>query len=137
MVSETTGAAPSPSEPVLNGPAILDLQQTTRDMPVSEHVVSYAVRLATASRPRIAGSSEWIEKRVKWGAGSRASQALILAGKARALLDGRPTVACEDVKAVAKPALRHRILPSFFADSEGTDSDDVVDHLLEEVPETP
>ena len=65
------------------------------------------------------------------------AQALILAGKALALLDGRPTVACEDVRAMAKPALRHRILPSFFTDSEGTDSDDVVAHLLEEVPETP
>ena len=137
MVTETTGASKAPPKPVLNGPAILELQEITRDLPVSEHVVSYAVRLTTASRPRLEDSSEWIEKRVKWGAGSRASQALILAGKALALLDGRPTVACEDVRAMAKPALRHRILPSFFADSEGTDSDDVVAHLLEEVPETP
>jgi len=136
MVAETTGVAKSPPKAVLDGAGILELQEITRDMPVSEHVVSYAVRLATASRPGAAGSDEWIEKRVKWGAGSRASQALILSGKALALLDGRPTVACEDIKAMAKPALRHRILPSFFSDSEGTDSDDVVDYLLEEVPET-
>ncbi|MFP6854818.1 MAG: MoxR family ATPase, partial [Opitutales bacterium] len=137
MVTETTGTSQTPPEPVLDGETILDLQKITREMPVSEHVVSYAVRLTTASRPRGQGASDWIEKRVKWGAGSRASQALVLAGKARALLDGRPTVACEDVKTMAKPALRHRILQSFFADSEGTDADDVVDHLLEEVPETP
>ncbi len=136
MVAETTGAAKAPPQAVLDGAGILDLQEITRDMPVSEHVVSYAVRLATASRPGAEGSDEWIEKRVKWGAGSRASQALILSGKALALLDGRPTVACEDIKAMAKPALRHRILPSFFSDSEGTDSDDIVDYLLEEVPET-
>jgi MoxR-like ATPase len=136
MVAETTGAAKAPPQAVLDGAGILDLQEITRDMPVSEHVVSYAVRLATASRPGAEGSDEWIEKRVKWGAGSRASQALILSGKALALLDGRPTVACEDIKAMAKPAFRHRILPSFFSDSEGTDSDDIVDYLLEEVPET-
>ena len=136
MVTETTGVSKAPPEPVLDGAGILELQEVTRELPVSEHVVSYAVRLAAASRPRVDGSTDWIEKRVKWGAGSRASQALILAGKARALLDGRPTVACEDVQAMAKPALRHRILQSFFADSEGTDADDVVDHLLEEVPET-
>lgn len=136
MVAETTGAAKPSPKAVLDGASILDLQEITREMPVSEHVVSYAVRLATASRPGAEGSNEWIEKRVKWGAGSRASQALILSGKALALLDGRPTVACEDIKAMAKPALRHRILPSFFSDSEGTDSDDIVDYLLEEVPET-
>ena len=71
--------------------------------------------------------------RVKWGAGSRGAQALILAGKARALLSGRPNVSCEDIKIMAKSALRHRVLPSFYAESEGLGSDDVIDHLLEEV----
>ncbi len=136
MVTETTGSSKSPPKPVLDGKDIIGLQEITREMPVSEHVVSYAVRLAAASRPTSEGGTEWIKKRVKWGAGSRASQALILAGKARALLDGRPTVACEDVRAMAKPALRHRILQSFFSDSEGTDADAVVDYLLEEVSET-
>ncbi len=136
MVTETTGSSKSPPKPVLDGKDIIGLQEITREMPVSEHVVSYAVCLAAASRPTSEGGTEWIKKRVKWGAGSRASQALILAGKARALLDGRPTVACEDVRAMAKPALRHRILQSFFSDSEGTDADAVVDYLLEEVSET-
>ena len=86
-----------------------------------------------STRPNSEHSDDWTDKRVKWGAGSRGAQALILAGKARALLDGRPNVSCEDVKNVAKSALRHRVLPSFFAESEGLKSDDIIAHILEEV----
>ncbi|MAK47360.1 MAG: AAA family ATPase, partial [Opitutae bacterium] len=93
--------------------------------------VSYAVSLASASRPQSTSCDEWTAKRVKWGAGSRGSQALILASKARALLAGRPNASQEDVKSMAKSGLRHRILPSFFAESEGLSSDDIIDHLLE------
>jgi MoxR-like ATPase len=96
-------------------------------------VVSYSVRLASASRPQSDHCDEWTKKRVKWGAGSRGAQALILAGKARALLSGRSNVSCEDVKDMAKSGLRHRVLPSFFAESEGLDSDDIIDHLVEQV----
>ena len=96
-----------------------------------ETVVSYAVAIASASRPKSETCDDWTQKRVKWGAGSRGSQALILASKARALLDGRPNASKEDVKAMAKSGLRHRILPSFFAESEGLSSDDIIDHLLE------
>ena len=95
--------------------------------------MAYAVGLASASRPQSETCDEWTSKRVKWGAGSRGAQALILAGKARALLAGRPNVSCEDVKFMARPALRHRVLPSFFAESEGLDSDAIIEHLIEQV----
>ena len=133
MVSETTGLDRENPEPVLAAEDILNLQKLTREVPAPENVIGYAVRLAAASRPQSEQCDEWTEKRVKWGAGSRGAQALILAGKARALLSGRPNVSCEDIKIMAKSALRHRVLPSFYAESEGLGSDDVIDHLLEEV----
>ena len=133
MVGETTGLAREEPEAILAAEDIIALQNLTREVPAPENVVSYAVRLASASRPQSDHCDEWTSKRVKWGAGSRGAQALILAGKARALLSGRPNVSCEDVKVMAKPGLRHRVLPSFFAESEGLDSDDIIDHLLEQV----
>ena len=131
MVGETTGVQGEQSQAVLTGDDILQLQDLTRQVPAPETVVSYAVAIASASRPKSETCDEWTQKRVKWGAGSRGSQALILASKARALLDGRPNASREDVKAMAKSGLRHRILPSFFAESEGLSSDDIIHHLLE------
>ena len=131
MVGETTGVQGEESQAVLTGEDILQLQDLTRQVPAPETVVSYAVAIASASRPKSEICDDWTQKRVKWGAGSRGSQALILASKARALLDGRPNASREDVKAMAKSGLRHRILPSFFAESEGLSSDDIIDHLLE------
>jgi len=131
MVGETTGVQGEESQAVLTGEDILQLQDLTRQVPAPETVVSYAVAIASASRPKSETCDDWTQKRVKWGAGSRGSQALILASKARALLDGRPNASKEDVKAMAKSGLRHRILPSFFAESEGLSSDDIIDHLLE------
>jgi MoxR-like ATPase len=136
MVSDTTGKPTEEVSVVLDGDAIQVLQGLTRELPASENVVSYAVRLAAASRPTLEDADDWIKKHVKWGAGSRASQALILAGKARALLAERPNVSCEDVREMANPALRHRILPSFLAESEGITSDEIIDRLLEQVPES-
>ena len=133
MVGETTGKDRDTPQSVLAANDILSLQKLTREVPAPENVVSYAVRLAASTRPNSEHSDDWTDKRVKWGAGSRGAQALILAGKARALLDGRPNVSCEDVKKVAKSALRHRVLPSFFAESEGLKSDDIIAHILEEV----
>ena len=131
MVGETTGVQGEESQAVLTGEDILQLQDLTRQVPAPETVVSYAVAIASASRPKSETCDDWTQKRVKSGAGSRGSQALILASKARALLDGRPNASREDVKAMAKSGLRHRILPSFFAESEGLSSDDIIDHLLE------
>ena len=133
MVGETTGVQGEESQAVLTGKDILQLQSLTRQVPAPETVVSYAVAIASASRPQSESCDEWTQKRVKWGAGSRGSQALILASKARAMLDGRPNASREDVKAMAKSGLRHRILPSFFAESEGLNSDGIIDHILENV----
>jgi MoxR-like ATPase len=133
MVGETTGVDRVIPQPVLSGDDIQVLQSLTRQLPVPETVVSYAVRLTAASRPDMDACDEWTGKRVRWGAGSRGAQALVLAAKARALLDGRTNASSEDVKALAKSALRHRILPSFFAESEGLGSDEIIDHILEAV----
>ena len=135
MVAATTSPSKETLQAVLNSEEIENLQKSVREIPVSDHVISYAVRLVVASRPLESNPLDWVRKQVKWGAGSRASQAVILAGKARALLDGRVTVAIEDIKAMAKPALRHRILPSFFAESENITSDDIINRLLAETPE--
>ena len=133
MVSETTGTDREEAQPVLETEDILTLQSLVARVPAPENVVAYAVALATATRPQAESCDEWTSKRVKWGAGSRGAQALILAAKARALLDGRANASREDVKAMANPALRHRVLPSFFAESEGLGSDEILEHLLETV----
>ncbi|NQZ66820.1 MAG: hypothetical protein HRT89_02000 [Lentisphaeria bacterium] len=99
-----------------------------------KNVISYAVRRVSSTR-RLDSSPQITQDMLKWGAGSRASQALILAGKARALLQGRLNVAIEDVQALARPVLRHRISTNFHADAEGTTEDDIIKKLLEIVPE--
>ncbi len=134
MVGETTGDSRSLPEAVLTGPEIEVLQNLTRQVPAPENVVSYAVRLVSASRPGSESCDEWTSARTKWGAGSRGSQALVLAAKAKALLDGRTNASCEDIKKLAIPALRHRILPSFLAESEGVGADEIIAHVLEKVP---
>jgi MoxR-like ATPase len=101
-----------------------------RRVPVSEEVARFAVRLVAASRPNREGSPPYVNEWVEWGAGTRAAQNLILAGKARALLEGRAHVAEEDVRALALPVLRHRILVNFRAEAEGVTVAQVIDHLL-------
>jgi len=133
MVGETTGLDRESPEPILSGEEIESLQALTRQVPAPQQVISYAVRLVAASRPESNSCDEWLKARVKWGAGSRGSQALVLASKAKALLDGRPNASREDVRSLAKSALRHRILPSFLAESEGISADDLIDFLLEKV----
>lgn len=135
MVGETTGEDRPAPQPILSGEEIETLQALTRQVPSPESVVSYAVRLVYASRPGLPSCDPWVAERTKWGAGSRGSQALVLAAKAKALLDGRPNASREDVRAMAKTVLRHRILPSFLAESEGLNSDDLVERLLEQVSE--
>lgn len=135
MVTRTTAAEDVSLEPVLDAENILRLQQLVRTIPASDHVVTYAVRLVAASRPMQPQTPEWVNKQVKWGAGPRASQALILAGKANALLNQRYTVAIEDIQSLALPVLRHRIVPSFYAEAEGISCDDIIGKLLQDVPE--
>jgi MoxR-like ATPase len=135
MVAATTAAAAAELQAVFTGEEILGLQQTVRQVPVSRNVISYAVRIAAATRPHSPEAPALVNEKVKWGAGSRASQALILAGKARALLQGRCNVACEDVQALAVPVLRHRIIPNFHADAAGITATDIVGELLKTVQE--
>lgn len=130
MVTETTAVQEQKPEKVFSPEEILEIQNWVRQVPASRHVVRYAVRLVAATRPSNQVAPAFIKDQVKWGAGSRASQALILAGKARALLHGRYTVAVEDVRALAEAVLRHRIIPNFHAEAEGITPDFVINQLL-------
>ncbi len=137
VVTETTSAArPRPSR-VLGGADILQIQGLVRQVLVAEDVARYAVQLVNASRPgregRV-GKLDFVDTWVRWGAGLRASQALILGGKARALIAGRYHVSVADIRALAHPILRHRIITNFYAESERVDSDGIVTRLLEAVP---
>jgi len=134
VVSETTRREEVQPSPVFSAEEVLRIQGVVRKVPVADSVVRYAVRLAASSRPGQAGTPDFVNEWVNWGAGLRAGQALILGGKARALLQGRAHVTPDDVKALAVPVLRHRILPNFKAEAEGVDADKVVEKLLETVP---
>jgi len=126
------------NEPVLNevvdAAAILEFQHVVRRIPVAEHVFEYAAALVRATRPNEADSPEFVKKLMAWGAGPRASLNLIVAGKARAALRGRCHVSVEDIKALCLPVLRHRIIPSFAARSEGMTADTLIEKLLQEIP---
>jgi MoxR-like ATPase len=134
VVTETTGPEAARPERVLNGADILEYQRLVRQVVVAEEIARYAVRLVDASRPGRSRGLPFVEEWVKWGAGLRASQALILAGKTRALMHGRYHVSIADVRALAHPILRHRIIPNFYAESEKVTADALVDRLLEAVP---
>ncbi|MGH9253947.1 MAG: AAA family ATPase [Vicinamibacterales bacterium] len=134
VVTETTGVDVPSVARVLAGQDILEFQRIVRQVVVSEEIARYAVRLASASRPGQNGTPEFVNKYVKWGAGLRASQALILGGKARALMHGRHHVSIRDIQALALPILRHRIVTNFYAESEHLTADGVVARLLEAVP---
>jgi MoxR-like ATPase len=134
VVTQTTGVGTQVPERVLSGADIVEIQQLVRQVVVAEEIARYAVRLVDASRPGHQGDHKFIREWVKWGAGLRASQALILAGKARALLHGRYHVSIADIRALALPVLRHRVIPNFYAESERITPDDLVARLLEAVP---
>ncbi|MBN1417696.1 MAG: MoxR family ATPase [Planctomycetes bacterium] len=120
-------------EPVLGGEEILRLQELVRRVPVAEDVIRYALRIVRATRTTKPEAPAFIREYLKWGAGPRASQFLILGGKARAVLQGRSYVTIEDVRAVCHPVLRHRILVNFAAEAEGISPDQVIDQLLSTV----
>jgi MoxR-like ATPase len=134
VVTQTTGVeTPAPAR-VLSGAEIMEYQHLVRQVVVAEEIARYAVRLVDASRPGRPQEPAFVKDWVKWGAGLRASQSLILAAKARALMQGRYHVSVSDVRALAHPILRHRIIPNFYAESERVSSDILVDRLLESVP---
>ncbi|OQA92222.1 MAG: ATPase family associated with various cellular activities (AAA) [Elusimicrobia bacterium ADurb.Bin231] len=130
IVKQTTGMAVCDVKSVLNAEEILTLQDIVRKVPVSDNVLDYAVKLVSDTRPTGSGY-DFIKKWVNWGAGPRASQNLVLAGKARAVLDGRYTVSIEDIKAVAYPVLRHRIIVNYTAEAEGITAEMIIKKLLE------
>src|SRR5512140_2171576 len=134
VATQTTGAQSPTVDRVLSGPEILEYQQLVRQVAIAEDVARYAVRLVDSSRPGRQQGLSFVNDWVKWGAGLRASQSLILAGKARALTHGRYHVSIADLRALAHPILRHRVIPNFYAESEKVTSDVLVDRLLEAVP---
>jgi MoxR-like ATPase len=135
VVNQTTSVQDFSFERNVTGADILAFQRLVRRVPVAEAVTRYAVKLVGASRPTSTTSPDFIRKWVNWGASLRASQFLILGGKARAVMMGRYNVSVEDVRALAYPILRHRILLNFHAESERVKPDDVIRRLIEVVPE--
>ena len=129
-----TGIGIGKPQPVLSQQEILDVQQMVRRMPVAEHVYAYAERLVRVTRPKSSEALDFCKKWLTWGAGPRAGLSLIMAAKARAMLNGQNYVSCEDVAAVALPVFRHRIIPNFAAQSESVTPDDITLKILETVP---
>jgi MoxR-like ATPase len=134
VVNTTTTLREIRYERLISGQDILDFQNVVRKIPASEPVVRYAVGLARASRPGDKSAPEFIRNWVTYGASLRASQFLILAGKARAIMQGRYNVAIDDIRHLAYPVLRHRILTNFHAESEQVTTEDIIRKLIETVP---
>ena len=134
IASRTTSSYVPDLKQVLNGQQIMELQSLVRRVPISRNVVKYAVRLVYATRPTVPSNPDFIKKWVSWGAGPRASQNLLLAGKTRAILHGRYNVSCEDIAAIAPHVLRHRVLTNFQAQAEGINSVKIIEMLLKQIP---
>ncbi len=134
ILAATTGGPGGAIQPVLDAPRIATLREAVRTIPASEEILDYAVRLVRGTRPGEEGEVAEITQWLRWGAGPRAGQAMILAGKARALLRGRFHVTPEDVQAVTPAVLRHRIHPGFRAEAEGMGEEALIRRLLEVVP---
>jgi MoxR-like ATPase len=134
ILRATTGTAEEPIERVLNAERVLTLQRWVREVPVADNVLEYAAALVRATRPGDGGAPEPVRRWVRWGAGPRAGQALILGAKAQALLAGRFHATPDDVRRVAAPVLRHRVLVNFHAEAEGIAPDAIVADVLAAVP---
>jgi len=135
IVKATTYDTEADLQPVLRGSDILAIQKIVRRVPVSDHVVDYAVNLVRATRPRDPTAPQFCKDWLSWGAGPRACQYLILGGKARAIIHGRYNVSCNDIRALAIPVMRHRIFTNFNADAEGVDAEDIINELVKTIPE--
>jgi MoxR-like ATPase len=131
IIDTTTSTEPEAPEPVLTGDEIIEIQRLIRSVPVSERVLQYAVRLTRASRDRdLPGIGQYLS----WGAGPRAGQYLILGAKTTAIMAGRTTPGIEDVREIALPVLRHRLVTNFHAEADGVTTDDLIARLLDTVP---
>jgi MoxR-like ATPase len=135
ILRATTGIGEAPLKPIIGADEARALQRMTREVAAADAALRYAASLARATRPKGGEATELVEQYVRWGAGPRAGQALILGAKAAALLDGRQAIAPEDIRRVARPVLRHRVLPNFAAEAEGIDSERIVEDLIARVPE--
>ena len=135
VVMQTTASRPEPIEPLFTGEDVLRFHDAVRRVPIAREMAQYAVRLAAASRPGREGTPEFVNRWVSWGGGLRAAQTLVLGAKARALLNGQSYVRLEDLRALAHPALRHRVLLSYKAEAEGVTIEQVIDRLLDSVPD--
>jgi MoxR-like ATPase len=135
IVTRTTSNTAANVRAMCDRESLLKFQTLVRSIPVSKHVTGYAVDLVRATRPEETGAPTFIKEQVGWGAGPRASQALILCAKCHAALSGRLNVSCDDVRHLALPVLRHRLMASFAAEAEGITTDLIIRHLLEKIPE--
>lgn len=135
-VRQTTTAEPEPIVPIFTGDDLLRFHSVVRRVPIAEDVVRYAVRIAAASRPSPDNPLDFVNEWITWGAGLRASQYMVLGGKARALLYGRAHVTFEDIQALAYPVLRHRVLINYRAEAEGVTTDNLIGRLLKSVKES-
>ncbi|MFN0198085.1 MAG: AAA family ATPase, partial [Planctomycetaceae bacterium] len=134
IAKQTTSLMTDDIKPVLTGDEILELQKIVRQVPVTDHVVDYALLLVRQTRVSEPGTPDFINDWLSWGAGPRAVQFLLLGAKARALLHGRTHVSTDDISALAAPVLRHRVVTNFSAESEGVTPDAVIQRLLAETP---
>jgi len=138
IIKRTTVTRQVTIDHVLDAKQVLEIQGLVRDVPVADHVARYALQLVRATRKPERGEEdvrpEFVRKYVSWGAGPRASQYLVLAGKARAILSGRTHVTTDDIAAVAHPVLRHRLIANYNAEADGILADDLVDRLIKAVP---
>ncbi|MDQ3071172.1 MAG: AAA family ATPase [Acidobacteriota bacterium] len=133
VATATTGGERPQPQRAMSAREILEAQALVREVIVAEEVARYAVKISAGSRPG-PGAPDFVTRWVKWGAGLRASQAMVLGAKARALIHGRYHVSVEDIRALAHPVLRHRIIPNFYAESEKVSSDDIISRLIAAVP---
>lgn len=134
IAKATTGLQDIVINKVLSGDEIVELQRVVKQVPITDHVVEYALAIVRQTRVREEAAPDFVKELLSWGAGPRAVQFLILGSKARALMHGRTHVATEDIAALAKPVLRHRVVTNFTAESEGITTDDVIDRLIQETP---
>ena len=134
VIKMTTSPQEVALERTLNARDVIELQDIVRRVPCADHVVRYVMRLVRSTRVGKGEVPKFIDDYVAWGAGPRASQHLVMAGKARALLEGRYYVSTDDIRAVAHPVLRHRVLTNFNAEAEGISSDEIIRRLIEAVP---
>jgi MoxR-like ATPase len=134
ILANTTSAGRASIDRVIDAARVVAIQQVVREVPAATNIINYVARLIRASRPDTEDALPFTNEWIKWGAGPRAGQAFLLCAKARALLDARYTVSFDDIRSIAHPVLKHRIIMNFHAEAEGITPDDAIDELLTRVP---